>query len=119
MALLHVAHVLIFFDLGLGAGVIGGCHGEAVGEQIGNAEDKQSLGGKRCSNDARDHGESCHRAVDAAIDPIAQITDAWPELEPLGDFVRVVVVLEMPGIHEAAPPMPGLCGMGGEGEQRP
>jgi hypothetical protein len=49
---------------------------------------------------AGDHGEGGHRAVDAAIDPIAQVADARPELEPLGDFVRVVVVLEMPGVHE-------------------
>ena len=46
MPLLHVAHMLIFLDLGLGAGIVGGGHGEAVGEQIGHAEDEQSLGGK-------------------------------------------------------------------------
>ena len=115
MALLHVAHMLIFFDLGLGAGVIGGGHGEAVGEEIGHAKNEQGFGGKRRSDHAGDHGEGGHRAVDAAIDPIAQITDARSLLEPLGDFARVVAVLEMPGVHEAAPPMPGLCGMGGEG----
>ena len=115
VALLHVAHMLIFLDLGPGARIVRGRHGEAVGEDIGHAENEQGLGGKRRSDHAGDHGEGGHRAVDAAINPIAQVTDARPLLEPLGDFARVMAVLEMPGVHDAAPPMPGLCGMGGEG----
>ena len=119
VALLHVAHMLIFFDLGPGAQIIRGRHGEAVGEDIGHAKNEQGFGGKRRSDHAGDHGEGGYRAVDAAINPIAQVTYPRSLLEPLGDFARVMAVLEMPGVHDSAPPMPGLCGMGGEGEQRP
>ena len=43
MPLFHTAHLLIFFDLGPGAGIVGGGHREAIGEQIGGAQDQQGL----------------------------------------------------------------------------
>ena len=99
VALLHVAHMLVFLDLGSGAGEIGGGHGEAVGKKIGHAENEQRLGGKRRSGHACDHGEGGHGAVDAAIDPVAQIADPRPLFQPLGDFARAMTVLEMSGVH--------------------
>ena len=99
VALLHVAHMLVFLDLGPGAGEIGGGHGEAVGEKIGHAENEQGLGGKRCAGHACDHGEGGHGAVDPAIDPVAQIADPRPLFQPLGDFARAMTVLEMSGVH--------------------
>ena len=99
VALLHVAHMLVFLDLGSGAGEIGGGHGEAVGKKIGHAENEQRLGGKRRSGHACDHGEGGHGAVDAAIDPVAQIADPRPLFQPLGDFARAMTMLEMSGVH--------------------
>ena len=101
MPLLHAAHLLIFLDLGLGAGIVGGGHREAVGEQIGGAQDQQGLGRKLGADDAGHHREGGHRAVDAAIDPVAQIADMRPALEPPGDVAGVVSMLEMPGVHGA------------------
>ena len=102
MPLLHPAHLLVFLDLGLGPGIVGGGHGEAVGEQIGGAEDEQGLGGKLRADHPCHHGEGGHRAVDTAIDPIAQIADARPLLEALGDVARGVSVLEMSGVHASS-----------------
>ena len=99
--LLHAAHLLIFLDLGLGAGEIGGRHRKTVGDEIGGAEDQKRPGREIGADHAGNHGEGGHRAVDAAIDPVAQITDARPVAQALGDFARVVAVLEMPGIHAA------------------
>ena len=55
MPLLHAAHLLIFFALGLGAGIVGGGHREAIGEQIGGAQDQQGLGRKLRTGDASYH----------------------------------------------------------------
>ena len=78
MPFLHVAHLRIFLDLGLGAGIVGGGHREAIGEQIGGAQDQQGLGRKLGAGDAGHHRKGGHRAVDAAIDPVAQIADVRP-----------------------------------------
>jgi hypothetical protein len=78
MSFLHVADLRIFLDLGLGAGIVGGGHREAIGEQIGGAQDQQGLGRKLGAGDAGHHRKCGHRAVDAAIDPVAQIADVRP-----------------------------------------
>jgi hypothetical protein len=101
MPLLHAAHLLIFFDLGLGAGIIGGGHREAIGEQIGGAQDQQGLGRKLSAGDTGHHRKSGHRAVDAAIHPVAKIADMRPAPEPPGDVAGVVSMLEIPGVHGA------------------
>ena len=50
------------------------------------------------AGDAGHHRKLSHRAVDAAIDPVAEIADMRPAFEPPGDVAWGVSMLEMPGV---------------------
>ena len=94
MTLLHVAELLVFVLLSLGAGEIGGGHGESVGEQVGDAEDDHHGRGKAGADNARHDGEGGDRAVDAAIDPVPQIADVRAVAQALGDRAGGMAVFE-------------------------
>jgi len=99
MTLFHEAHMLIFLGLGLTPGIIGGGHGETVREEIGRTQDEQSLGGEVGADHSSHDRKGRHRAVNAAIDPIAQIARLRPFREAMGYLSRVMAVFEMPGIQ--------------------
>ena len=54
-------------------GIITGRHGKSIGDNICGAEHKNDAGGKISPNDATNNGKGCHRPIDTAIDPVAQI----------------------------------------------
>jgi hypothetical protein len=94
MAFLHVAELLILVVFRLGARVVTGRHGEAVRQEIGQPKNDHDRGRQLGANDARHDGEGGDGAVDAAIDPVAQIADAGPVAEPFGDRAGRVTVLQ-------------------------
>ena len=90
MALFHAARLLVFVDFGLGARIVGGGHGKSVGKEVARAEDQHHAGRQIGADHAGHDGE----AVDAAIDPVAEIADLGTLLQAPGDLARVMAMFE-------------------------
>jgi hypothetical protein len=84
----------VVVQFGLGAAVVAGAHGEAVGHQVGQAEHQHDAAGQGGTDDPRNDRKGRDRAVDPAVDPVAQMVAAGVLGEALLDRFRGVVVLQ-------------------------
>jgi hypothetical protein len=71
--LLDAEDAIVVVALGFGADVVRCCHGEAVGKEIGKSEQQYHPCGKVCASNACHDRECRYRAVDSAIDPVAEV----------------------------------------------
>ena len=88
MALLHAPETLMIVTFRLRGRVVAGGHGEAVGEQVGSAQNEDDACGQIGADHASDNGEGGHRTVDAAVDPVPKITGLRAVSEARRDFCR-------------------------------
>jgi hypothetical protein len=93
VALLDGAQVRLLLVLGLGAPVVARGHGEAIGDQIGDAENQDHPVRQLRADHAGDDGERRYGTVDAAVYPVAQIAERRRAGQPLGDRLFRVLVL--------------------------
>jgi hypothetical protein len=92
VALLDRAQVRLLLVLGLGPAVVARGHREAVGDQIGDAENQDHPARQLGADHPGDDREGGDRAVDAAVDPVAQIAERRRAREPPRDRpLRVLV----------------------------
>ena len=94
MTLLHVAQLCVLVVLGFGACEVGSGHGEAIGEEVGEAENDHDTRRQIGADDARHDGEGGDGPVDAAIDPITEVADMRAVVEALGDLTGRVAVFK-------------------------
>src|SRR6185503_16724478 len=92
MTMLDVFEASPIIEFGFGPKIVAGRHRESVGKQIGESQHENYPIRKLRAGDSGYNGKCRDGAVDAAVDPVAQIVVPWTSFQPAANGVRRMIV---------------------------